>query len=296
MPDQQDFDPHDLTFSQRQGIDPLPERLALGVLPHKSRLYLWDVVHKAFQIYTTVPRRAVYAHVMPSPFLDLLKLAHREFYESPIDEFTDRHDKLAYQYKVTLFDEPYNKVLNLLQCLLRYANNDGLRKNLAKGIDGALRRSYSAYIVADIDGKYPTIMPAVTEQEGQAILGALQGLAERGMAGARTHLLDAGTKINAGDWAGSVRDSIHAVESVAVTLDEGASQTLGPALNALEEKGHLHGALKKAFSALYGYASNEEGIRHSLVFQDEADVDDADAVFMLGACASFVSYLLAKGQ
>jgi hypothetical protein len=44
------------------------------------------------------------------------------------------------------------------------------------------------------------------------------------------------------------------------------------------------------------YTSDEEGVRHALVFGDEAQVDEADALFMLGACASFVSYLLARSQ
>jgi hypothetical protein len=69
---------------------------------------------------------------------------------------------------------------------------------------------------------------------------------------------------------------------------------LGPALASLEKQGHLHGALKAAFAALYGYTSDEEGIRHSLVFREEAQVDEADALFMLGACASFVNYLISR--
>jgi hypothetical protein len=83
------------------------------------------------------------------------------------------------------------------------------------------------------------------------------------------------------------------VESVALRL-EPTAKTLGPALASLEKRGHLHGALKAAFDKLYGYSSDEKGIRHALVFEDEAKVDEADALFMLGACGSFVSYLLAR--
>jgi hypothetical protein len=91
-----------------------------------------------------------------------------------------------------------------------------------------------------------------------------------------------------------VRNSIHAVESIAVRLAPD-STTLGPALADLESKGHLHGALKAAFAKLYGYTSDEKGVRHALVYGDEANVDEADALFMLGACASFVSFLLVRG-
>lgn len=97
-----------------------------------------------------------------------------------------------------------------------------------------------------------------------------------------------------GDWSGSVRNSIHAVEATATVLAP-ESNTLGKALNALDQKGHIHGGLKAAFSQLYGYTSDDEGIRHALVFKDSPTVDESDALFMLGACSSFVSYLLSKG-
>ena len=89
---------------------------------------------------------------------------------------------------------------------------------------------------------------------------------------------------------------MHAVESVARLLDPGASKTLGPALASLEKSGHLHPALKDAFSKLYGYTSDEEGIRHSLVFQSQSPAGRDEAVFMLGACASFASYLWRRHQ
>ena len=110
---------------------------------------------------------------------------------------------------------------------------------------------------------------------------------------ARNHLIKAGQNLRNGDWAGSVRESIHAVECMAKRLAPDA-QTLGPALAALERRGHLHAALKEAFKKLYGYTCQEEGLRHALVFEDEALVDEVDALFMLGACASFVSYLLSR--
>ena len=90
-----------------------------------------------------------------------------------------------------------------------------------------------------------------------------------------------------------MRESIHAVEAVAVRLAPGTN-TLGSALKVLENKEHLHGGLKSAFEKLYGYSSDEEGVRHALVFEDNTKVDETDALFMLGACASFVTYLLAR--
>ena len=53
----------------------------------------------------------------------------------------------------------------------------------------------------------------------------------------------------------------------------------------------MHQGLEK----LYGYTSDEQGVRHSLLDQGQSNVGQDEAVFMLGACASFASYLWRKG-
>ncbi len=88
---------------------------------------------------------------------------------------------------------------------------------------------------------------------------------------------------------------IQAVESVAPLLNEDASATLATALKSLEGKVALHPALKSGSEKLYGYTSDEEGIRHVL-HEGSSDVDLHDGVFLLGACASFFTYLIGKAR
>ena len=115
------------------------------------------------------------------------------------------------------------------------------------------------------------------------------------MDGATTHLRQAVDHINAHQYADAITDSIHAVESVARIIDPKSSTTLGPALHSLEQAGVLnHPALKQAFEKLYGYTSDEQGLRHALVDQDAANVGLDEALFMFGACASFAAYLTEK--
>jgi len=107
-------------------------------------------------------------------------------------------------------------------------------------------------------------------------------------------LIKAGEQINHQKWADSVRESISAVEAVCRRIVGGKKVTLGSALNEIEKNYPLHPAFKKALSELYGFTSDENGIRHSLLDKSSAAVEEADALFMLGACASFVSYLLSR--
>ena len=55
-----------------------------------------------------------------------------------------------------------------------------------------------------------------------------------------------------------------------------------------------HWDLKNAFSSMYGWTSNTEGIRHGL--QDEPDLGFEDAKYMLVACSGFINYLLEKAK
>jgi hypothetical protein len=92
------------------------------------------------------------------------------------------------------------------------------------------------------------------------------------------------------DYRNSIKESISAVESVCRLI--GGGQTLSDALKKLRDKISLHPALEKAFNALYGYTSDESGIRHALI--EQSAVDDADARFMLVACSAFANFMIAK--
>ncbi len=94
------------------------------------------------------------------------------------------------------------------------------------------------------------------------------------------------------DYANSIKESISTVESMCCTII-GEKATLGQTLKKLEENGvHIHEAQKKAFTALYGYTSDEAGIRHGSI--NSANVSAEDAKFMLVTCSAFVNYLKEK--
>ncbi len=48
--------------------------------------------------------------------------------------------------------------------------------------------------------------------------------------------------------------------------------------------------------SIYGYTSHEKDIRHPLLDDGHAKVDEADPLLMIGACAAFVSYLIHKAR
>jgi len=155
-------------------------------------------------------------------------------------------------------------------------------------LKAAFSESHLPYRVVDDN----MIIAIGTGEQALAVQGALDAAA-KSAPGALSHLKTAAAALAKNDWAGSVRESITAVEAAA-RLVAGDSSTLGDALKSLGKANTVNPLLKSAFEKLYAYTNAEGGIRHANVFQDKPNVDEDDAMFMLGACASFVTFLLAK--
>jgi hypothetical protein len=273
-----------LPFSQRTGFEPIPPQLKLGEVPAELRrlFYYYTSLEIDRESYTQYSSR-VFRDEWRRVAMDL----HVLFFKEPADEF----DYGAYENKERLKDfidrANIGRLFDLIEFFVRHHGcSDEMKRELADAFVTA-RAAYRVF-----DNKY--IAAIGTEEQGAAFECAVSEAEAKNATAVRKQLIAAGLALRDGHWADSVRESIHAVEAMAVRLAPG-TETLGAALKVLEQGGHLHGSLKAAFGSLYGYSSDEEGVRHALVFGNEAQVDEADALFMLGACASFVSYLLARG-
>jgi hypothetical protein len=151
-----------------------------------------------------------------------------------------------------------------------------------------LEREKSAYrFVGEV------IVPISSTTEVQSIEQAL-GAGDK-FAGARTHIEHAvalfGKKPDP-DYRNAVKESISAVESTVRIITGDSKATLGDALKKLDAVKALHPAFKQAMDKLYGYTSDEGGIRHSLI--DLSKVDEADAKFMIVACSAFMNFCVQR--
>ena len=101
--------------------------------------------------------------------------------------------------------------------------------------------------------------------------------------------------INSPDYENSIKESISAVEAICsiITGITGKEATLGNTIKHLKDRGlHIHKAMESGFSSLYGYTSDENGIRHGGIDFKNAPAEDAK--YMLVSCSAFVNYLIEK--
>ena len=271
-----------LTFAQAEGAENLPTQLQRKEISDELSSLLWAVIHGSLDKALTYSGSVYPSLQLYSPWKEILRewWVLRKFRN--VDEFPEP-EKIMGLVKKEVTSKEYVRVYDFLQFVIRSPTCPDL---LEQTLSAILARARAPYRIVN-----KTFVPIATNEEAHAISRALEVARAAAAPGPAVHLANATTALSKGAWAEAIRESIHAVESAAKSI-EPTTATLGPALDRLQSSIGLNPALKRAFSTLYGFTSDEKGIRHSLVFESEAKVGELDAIFMYGACASFVSYLI----
>ena len=273
-----------LSFSQRYGYEPLPEPMQLEQVPSDLRRAICDLIHEFIIKNTT---GSIYGTEFTNRCGDVVRTILGEFEKTPKLRVDIKPGVIAEKFEQIILKERFDRLLSFLEVAVAE------EPSLAGKINWLFKYHAAAYWL-DISHKPCQFFPCSSEEQKDATQNALKTVRQAGMNGAASHLRQAGEAMNEKRYADSVRESIHAVESVARKIGK-QSSTLKDALKFLERDGlPIHPALKDAFIKLYGYTNDEQGIRHALLDRDAADVGLDEAIFMFGACASFAAFLTRK--
>jgi hypothetical protein len=271
-----------LTFAQAEGVEELPRQLALREISPELSAVLWAVIHEMLDEARSNTGYYGESDFIKEPWNSLLRMWWILRLHKNIDELPEP-GALINLVKKTVTSREYVKVFDFLQFIMSRPEKP---HKFDKTVDTFLKNTKSAYRVVENH-----IIPTISDEQADAVRAALAIARSAAARGPHAHLRSAASALSSGDWAEAIRESIHAVEASAKSIEPSAT-TLGPALDRLKTTIGLHPALLRAYNALYGYTSDEKGIRHALVFGDAAEVGEREAIFMFGACAAFVGYLL----
>ncbi|GAA0471384.1 hypothetical protein GCM10009096_10450 [Parasphingorhabdus litoris] len=270
------------TFSQRQGIVELPSQMKLREIDNIMKSKLWRAFRTSLDAHQVFRQRG--DPPLRSPWNEIWESWEIEYLENMVDSPVFYRSQVGNQIKVYIEHQPYNIVFDFIEFVLQHQD---CPFDLSIDLHQVFRECRPAYHIID-----EMIVPVSEESEVEGIKTAVSEINSSPAMGVKTHMASSTKHLRAGDWGSSIRESITAVESAARFVAPGTKDLAG-AMVALEKSGQLkHPAMKQALSKLYGYTSDEQGIRHALVFAGTADVDESEAIFMFGACASFASYLL----
>lgn len=264
-----------LSFGQRLGLTPNKKPFQIEDAGIELRTKIWNIlILEVFNSELDFTRRTA-----EYPLLVELWVNH---YNIPFDDMPVSYETLKKSIRKVIFDSDWLYFFETVEFIVRnYYKNEGL----IKFINTSLESENSAYRFVG-----NSLTPITNENEIKEIEKAIN---ENLYSGVQTHLKQAislmSDKQNP-DFRNSIKESISAVESAAKKITGDSKASLGTALAELKKKKNFHAAYEEAFKKLYGWTSDSDGIRHSLL--EESNLTLADARFMLVACSAFVNYMI----
>lgn len=277
------------SFSEKYGFKPKKTIFQLEDMDDDLRNGLWNALHF---YYWHEADQSYYLNSNSNKRLYWLFMrlwdAH---YKWPVDAIPNIWERAYKVIRERFFSCHWNEAYDFVQFIANNYIGDSVNENFKEKCNDILKRELSGYRF--IGG---SITPITAEEEIAEITEALES--KTSLRPVKIHLntaLELFSNRTSPDYRNSIKESISAVEAIC-RLIAGSDATLGKALDVIQEKGKidLHGALKSAFDKLYGYTSDEDGIRHSML--EEPILDFEDAKFMLVSCSAFVNYLKVKAS
>ncbi len=273
-----------MSFSERYGYKPVREIIQIESMDEPLRNGIWSLLQMYFW-----DRWRGGCYISKDSNRELYVFCMRlwlSFFKKPLDQLDSDWRKVLNQLRNYYFGYEWNEVYDFIEFIAYEYPNDRLCKKFIEDCNNLFEKEMSGYrFVGNM------ITRITGEEEIQAIEQALESDIDT----VSTHIrrsLELLSDRNSPDYRNSIKEAVSAVESlVAQVLDE-KNGTLGQLLKKLETEIKLHPALTEAFSKLYGYTSDDGGIRHALMEKESHDFHDAK--FMLVVCSTFINYVKAK--
>ena len=277
-----------MKFSERIGIREVKSTIQLEFIDVELRSGLWNVF---LMFYGDPMDRESSTSVGLSRFKDFIETLWFSHFKSALDTIPySKSDTISWLRK-QFFSWEWYDVYDFIEFLVKNpnpANSD----ELTEAFNFILKRELSGYRFIGSE-----LTPISDENQISEIQKALDNTKNNGLKGVSIHLHSALEKLSdkkSPDYRNSIKESISSIESIAQVISGDKKAELGKALKLIKDKLGLHGALEQGFTKIYGYTSDGDGIRHSLM--EEPNLDLEDAIYMLTSCSAFVNYLTIKAN
>ena len=282
-----------MRFSERYGYKKVDPELLKTNLPHEIRARLWNI----FFVYVFKKLKGPVFRSLPLEMRKFITILMDKFYKREVDILSsvnphsfleEMRDSILLEKKSSRF-LPFLKwyeIYDFIEFFAEHYPDEGVRNKVLKQINRIFEEEKVPYRI--ING---IVTPLFQKEERKEIERAFD-LPER-YKPVMDHLEKAlrhySNRKNP-DYENSIKESISALESLAQII-LGKDGTLGQLVKFL----NIHSGLKNALSNLYGWTSDEEGIRHAKT-GEPLSAGPEEARFMLVTASAFVNYVVGKDE
>lgn len=279
-----------MRFSERYGYKKVREIVQLDSIDEPLRNALWSLLKIHVWDYVRASTGMFGGYYLSSDanreIRDLCERLWFHFFKKPLDQLDHDWSKVLEQLRRYFFECQWYDVYDFIEFVANNYRRYQFRDQFIQSCNTTFEKEVSAYRF--VDG----LISRITEQEQ---LEEVELALERARGPVHTHLrraLELLSNREAPDYRNSIKESISAVESLVAKTVGAEKGTLGQLIKKLEDEIGLHPALRTAFSSLYGYTSDEGGIRHAIL--ESENVQFEDAKFFLVVCSAFVNFVEVK--
>lgn len=261
------------SFSERHGIIK-PVSLNPNEMPIELRNRLWNATQKYIDNFS-VGERNVFIEYLWDRFYkeDVNTLKHIIFSGLICVD----------QIKENFYKSEWHKVYDFLEFLLSV--DDYQKAGFINILNLVFIDERAQYKI--IEGMITPLISGVEAEEVERAVESKYSSASKHIKRA----LELYCKRPIADYQNSIKESIHAIEALARIVLNKPSATLGDLAGQL----NIHSALKEAIKKLYGWTSDEGGIRHAENGK-ELRIDEKEARYMLVQCSALVNYIISKNE
>lgn len=276
-----------MLFSQRYGYKPVNDIIQSESVNEELRARLWNVFQ---QCYLQERQFGFISREYDNLLVSILG----NFFKLPVDNTLSSNSyyrALKNQYSQCNWYEVYDFIEFVVRNLGdEYGSGSKTNQNF---------REMCNQILEDENSAYRFVGDHVTKIISEIEIEAVEQATSQGKYDVVSMHLDQALTLLADkkepDYRNSIKESISAIESLCKIIIGENKATLGQALKKIEEKYQLHPALREAFSKMYGYTSDKDGIRHALLETGDNPCYE-DALYMLITCSAFTNYLIEKSR
>lgn len=273
------------SFSIRLGIEAKGQILQIDQISEELKHSIWNLFCTMFSI----------DNGLQWPYF--ARMVALNFRKTPIDDLPPYPNASRKWVKDYYYGLMWNKCYELLEFVVRNAEqltDKQLSKiQVTKLSNRILEDERSGFRF--IEGQ---LTPISNKIELDEISETIKVTSKSGFEGANKHIQNAINLFSdksSPDYRNSIKESISAVESVAKIIGKEKSQGLRSALDAVNKVIPIHASLREGFIKLYGYTSDEGGIRHAIT-EDHNNIGFDEAKYMLVTCSSFINFLINKAN
>jgi hypothetical protein len=279
-------------FSERNGYIKVRDKLQIEVMDEELTTDIWNAFYEDF--YKSIAND--YVDPLNSSTTRgqiFCKLAWKELLGKKVDEIPRSVGGINYyqiiqEIKASFINSKWNRKYDFVEFLV-FVDHDLFKVGIKDKLNECLEQQCSGYRVVN-----DTVLQITSNEEIVEIEQAINNndLWEP----VRKHLEKAlyllSDRENP-DYPNSIKESISAVESLCKIAVDDPKVKVGTAFRTIVGKFGLQPHYADTFSKLFGFVSNEGGIRHALK-EDDRKIPFEEAKFMLVICSAFTNYMKSK--